>query len=136
MLAGIFEVKGVACQEDEVAVEILGNGRAVARRELIEQLAVVRRDPARELKLRRAPTNFQPIFVREPCFKDIELQWANNAYQSRRSVGRLEYLRDAFLGQLVRRLLELLGPHGIGQTNPAQNLRREVRYADKVAFLA
>ena len=45
-------------------------------------------------------------------------------------------MRDAFLGQLIQRLLELLGPHGIGQTHAAQNLRREVRHAGKIEILA
>ena len=42
----------------------------------------------------------------------------------------------AFLGQLLQRLLEFLGLHGIRQTDAAQNFRREVGNADKVQILA
>ena len=75
--------------------------------------------PTRELKLRCTPINFQPVFVSKPCPQDVELQWANDANQCRGTVGRPEYLCDALLRQFLQRLLQLFGPHGIGQTNPA-----------------
>ncbi len=136
VFARILKVERAACQEDEIAIEILGNGRAAARHELVKHSAVVSRDPSRELKPGCAPIDFQPIFGQEPCAEHVELQWANNPDQRRGSVSGPEYLCDAFLGQLVQRQPQLLGPHGIGQTDPAQDLGCEVRDALKIEVLA
>src|ERR1700683_1160295 len=86
MFAGIFEVEGVACQEHHIAIEILGDARVVVDHELVEQLTVGRRDPARKRKLRRVPANFKSIFGSEPGLEHVELQRTHNANERRRTI--------------------------------------------------
>ena len=45
------------------------------------------------------------------------------------AVVRQEQLHDALLGQLPQRLAQLLGLHGVGQLDAAQDLGREARHA-------
>ena len=98
----------------------------------IEYFRILRRDPAGELKLGRAPIHLYAIFIAKPGLQHVELQRADNADQSRGAIDRPKHLGDTLLGQLLKRQLELFCPHGIGQPNAAENLRREVRHADKV----
>jgi len=55
LFARILEVEGAACQEDEIAIEILGDSGAVGHQQPIKQLAAVRGNPARKLKLDCTP---------------------------------------------------------------------------------
>jgi len=98
VFAGILEIEGGACQEDEIVIEVLGNGCPVALHKLIKYLTVARRDPPRELKFGRTPINFQPIFGGKSSLQDIELEWANDANQKSGAVGWSEDLGYAFLG--------------------------------------
>src|SRR3954469_23333474 len=65
-LPRVIEIEGVARQEDEVTVEILGDRRTVGGDEAIEGFLVFRRDPARELEFGRVPVHLEPVFVGEP----------------------------------------------------------------------
>src|SRR3954447_1983598 len=72
-LPRVIEIEGVARQEDEVTVEILGDRRTVGGDEAIEGFFVLRRDPARELKFGRVPVPLEPVFVGEPYPEHVEL---------------------------------------------------------------
>ena len=80
--------------------------------------------------------DLEPVLVVEPHPQHVELQRPDHADQRGRAVGRPEHLHDALLGQLLQRLLELLGLHGVGQADAAQDFRREARHADELDVLA
>ena len=98
VFARIFEIEGGACQEDKIAIGVLGNGCRVARHKLIKGLSPTRRDPPSKLKLGRTPFNFQSIFGGKSGFEDIELEWADDADEESGAIGRQEDLRHTFLG--------------------------------------
>ena len=102
----------------------------------LSSLAVVGRNPARELELALVELDRQAVFGREAVAQHVELQRADHADQRRRAVDRAEHLDDALLGHLLQRLLELLRLHGVGEPHAAHDFRREARHADEVERLA
>src|SRR5580698_1024087 len=101
VLARIIQIKSIARQENQIVAEILGDRRTAADNKLIDRLVVVGRNPARELKLGRAPIDCQTVFRSQTSLKDVELKRPDNPDDRRRAVRRPEHLRYAFLGKLL-----------------------------------
>src|SRR3954451_15866403 len=87
----VAEIELVPRQIDGIAVDIVGDAGGVGSDEGIELLAVVRRDPARELELADLEFDWERIFRIQPGLEHVELECANDANQRRCAVARAEY---------------------------------------------
>ena len=71
----------------------------------------------------------QRVFVAQPVGHDLELQLADGADDEVRADLGAEQLGDAFLGQALQRLLQVLGLERILDPHALQDFRREVGQA-------
>src|SRR3954453_22687000 len=89
-LARVAEVEFVLGQKHRIAIDIIGDPRAVGGYERIQFLVVVGRNSARQLEFRDLEFDRQRILGIEPRLEHVELQRTDHAYQGRRAITRAE----------------------------------------------
>src|SRR3982074_262361 len=87
-LFGIAEIEFILGQEHRIAIDVIGDSGTIGGNERLEFLAVIGRNPARQLKLADFEFDRQRVFGIEPRFQHVELKRADHADQSRRAVPR------------------------------------------------
>src|ERR1700682_6418062 len=117
---GVAEIEFILGQEHRIAIDVVGDAGTVGGDEGVEFLAVIGRNPARQLKFRDYEFARQRIFGIEPRLQHVELQRADHADQRRRAVARAKHLHHALLRHLLQGLFELLGLHRLGEPAAAK----------------
>ena len=100
-------------------------------------LRIVGRDPARQLEFGARPSSTsRPYSASSRTCSTSSCSGPTTPTSAGEPSVRAEHLHHALLGQLLQRLLQLLGLHRVGQPHAAQDFRREARHADEVEVLA
>src|ERR1700722_16353645 len=71
---GVAEIEFVLGEKHRIAVDVVGDAGAVGRYEGLQLLAVIRRDPARQLKFAGLEFDRQRVFGVQPRLQHVKLQ--------------------------------------------------------------
>src|SRR5690606_1400400 len=127
----VVESEFVGGQENGVAVQVARYVAAMRLDEAGKFLFLRSRNPSADRKARHLEFYREAVFDLEPFLQHIELQCADDTDNGGRAILRLKELDHALLSHLLQCLLQLFRLHGVAKPHPAQDFRREVRYAAK-----
>src|SRR6185295_10778156 len=91
----IVQAEGGLCHQHWRSIEVIGNGKAVGRDEIIKLFGIVAGNPAHHLMPRCFKFNRHAVFICESVSQNIKLQGTNYAYDCGGAIHRNKKLNHA-----------------------------------------